>query len=75
APPERTALRRAYHILYLTRPALPLSAALAWVEAELGAFAAIRELLAFARESKRGICRARGHADGSGADGGHEAAA
>lgn len=57
-PAERVAVRKAYRIIYLTRPALPLPAALLRIEAELGAFAAVRELVEFIRTSKRGICGA-----------------
>ena len=49
------AIRKAFRILYLTRPAIPMTAALARIEAELGQHEAIRELLGFIRESKRGI--------------------
>jgi UDP-N-acetylglucosamine acyltransferase len=49
------AVRKAFRIMYLTRPAVPLTAALARIEAELGQHPAIRELLGFIRESKRGI--------------------
>ena len=52
---ERTAVRKAYRIIYLTRPALPMSAAVLRIEAELGEFPAIRELVEFIRTSKRGI--------------------
>jgi UDP-N-acetylglucosamine acyltransferase len=55
-PAERVAIRKAYRILYLTQPALPLPLALLRIEAELGAFAAVRELVEFIRTSKRGIC-------------------
>ncbi len=65
APAERTALRKAYRIIYLTRPALPMSAAVLRIEAELGEFPAIQELVEFIRSSKRGICGAhRGAAGG-----------
>lgn len=57
-PAERTAVRKAYRIIYMTRPALPLSAALLRIEAELGQFPAIQELVQFIRTSKRGICGA-----------------
>ncbi len=57
-PAERGAIRKAYRIIYMTRPALPLSAALLRIEAELGAFPAIQELVEFIRTSKRGICGA-----------------
>jgi UDP-N-acetylglucosamine acyltransferase len=52
---EILAVRKAFRILYLTRPALPITAALARIEAELGQHAAVRELLDFIGESKRGI--------------------
>ncbi len=55
---ERTAIRKAFRIIYMTRPALPLSAAILRIEAELGEFPAIRELVDFIRSSKRGICGA-----------------
>lgn len=51
-PAERMAIRKAYRIIYLTRPALPLSAALLRIEAELGEFPAIQELVEFIRTSK-----------------------
>ena len=53
--PDILAVRKAFRIMYLTRPAIPMTAALARIEAELGEHAAIRELLGFIRESKRGI--------------------
>lgn len=52
---EILAIRKAFRILYLTRPAIPISVALARIEAELGQHATIREILSFIRESKRGI--------------------
>jgi UDP-N-acetylglucosamine acyltransferase len=55
APADRAAIRKAFRIIYLTRPALLLSEATARIEAELGSFAAVRELLDFIRTSKRGI--------------------
>jgi UDP-N-acetylglucosamine acyltransferase len=55
ASAEILAVRKSFRILYLTRPALPISVALARIEAELGEHAAIREVVAFIRESKRGI--------------------
>lgn len=58
APAERMAIRKAYRIIYLTRPALPMSVAVLRIEAELGAFPAIQELIAFIRTSKRGVCGA-----------------
>ena len=64
-PAERVAIRKAYRIIYLTRPALPLPAALLRIEAELGAFPAVRELIEFIRTSKRGICGAHRLATGS----------
>jgi UDP-N-acetylglucosamine acyltransferase len=57
-PAERVAIRKAFRIIYLTRPALPLSAALLRIEAELGTVPAVRELVEFIRTSKRGICGA-----------------
>jgi UDP-N-acetylglucosamine acyltransferase len=57
-PAERVAIRKAYRIIYMTRPALPLPAALLRIEAELGTFPAVRELIEFIRTSKRGICGA-----------------
>ncbi len=57
-PAERAAIRTAFRLIYLTRPALPLGDALTRIEAELGEFPAIRELLEFIRTSKRGICGA-----------------
>lgn len=57
-PAERTAVRKAYRIIYMTRPALPLPAALLRIEAELGQYPAIQELVEFIRTSKRGICGA-----------------
>jgi UDP-N-acetylglucosamine acyltransferase len=56
--PEIQAVRRAFAIIYVER--LPISAALLRIELEFGQFAAIRELVAFIRSSKRGICGA-GH--------------
>jgi UDP-N-acetylglucosamine acyltransferase len=52
---EISAVRKAFRIMYLTRPAIPLTEALARIETELGQNAAIRELVGFIRESKRGI--------------------
>jgi UDP-N-acetylglucosamine acyltransferase len=57
-PAERVAIRKAFCILYRTRPALPISVALLRIEAELGAVPAVRELIEFIRTSKRGICGA-----------------
>jgi UDP-N-acetylglucosamine acyltransferase len=71
-PAERVAIRKAFRTMYLTRPALPLTAALALIEAELGDVPAVRELIDFIRTSKRGICGAHRLA-GGGED--HEAAA
>lgn len=50
------AVRKAFAMIYHER--LPIPAALMRIEAELGSFDAIRELLAFIRSSKRGICGA-----------------
>lgn len=58
APTERAAIRKAYRIIYLTRPAMPINIALVKIEAELGQFAAVRELVEFIRTTKRGICGA-----------------
>jgi UDP-N-acetylglucosamine acyltransferase len=57
-PAERVAVRKAYRMIYLTRPALPLNVALMKIEAELGQHAAVMELVEFIRISKRGICGA-----------------
>lgn len=54
-PAERAAVRSAFRIIYLTRPAPLLSVALLRIEAELGRVPAVQELLQFARTSKRGI--------------------
>jgi UDP-N-acetylglucosamine acyltransferase len=70
---EILAVRKAFRILYLSRPALPRPAALARIEAEEGHLPAIRELLTFIRESKRGICGA--HRLMTGDDDDHAAAA
>jgi UDP-N-acetylglucosamine acyltransferase len=62
--PEIQAVRRAFGFIYADR--LPIPAALVRMEAELGRFAAVRELVEFVRASKRGICgahRFRGHGD------------
>lgn len=64
-PAERVAIRKAYRIIYLTRPALTLPHALLRIEAELGAFPAVRELVEFIRTSKRGICGAHRLAAGA----------
>lgn len=55
---EILAVRKAFRIIYLTRPTIPLPEALSRVESEVGHVPAIRELLTFIRESKRGICGA-----------------
>jgi UDP-N-acetylglucosamine acyltransferase len=67
-PAERSAIRKAFRIIYLTRPALPLTAALMRIEAELGTFPAVRELIDFIRASKRGICGAHRLTGGEEAD-------
>ncbi len=72
APAERVAIRKAFRIIYLTRPALPLTTALLRIEAELGPVPAVCELVEFIRTSKRGICGAH-RLTGGGED--HEAAA
>jgi UDP-N-acetylglucosamine acyltransferase len=64
-PAERVAVRKAYRLIYLTRPALTLPLALLRIEAELGAFPAVRELVDFIRTSKRGICGAHRLAAGA----------
>jgi UDP-N-acetylglucosamine acyltransferase len=48
------AVRRAYHILF--RQGMVVPKALARIEHELGSVDVVRELVAFVRESKRGIC-------------------
>jgi len=53
---EIQAIRRAFAFIYIDR--LDLPAALLRMEAELGQFPAIRELVEFIRSSKRGICGA-----------------
>jgi UDP-N-acetylglucosamine acyltransferase len=61
---EIQAVRRAFALIYKDR--LPIPAALLRMEAELGQFAAVRELVAFIRSSKRGVCgahRFHTHAD------------
>ncbi|MBN9121466.1 MAG: acyl-ACP--UDP-N-acetylglucosamine O-acyltransferase [Planctomycetes bacterium] len=55
-PAERLAIRKAYRILFMTRPVQPLPLALLRIESELGTLPAVRELLEFIRSSKRGIC-------------------
>lgn len=65
--PEIQAVRRAFALIYKDR--LPIPAALMRMEADLGHFAAIRELVAFIRSSKRGICGAhRFHSHSEGED-------
>jgi UDP-N-acetylglucosamine acyltransferase len=51
---EIQAVRRAFALIYKER--LTISAALMRIEAELGQFPTIRELIEFIRSSKRGIC-------------------
>lgn len=53
---EIMAVRRAFALIYKDR--LPIPAALMRMEAELGQFPAVRELVQFIRSSKRGICGA-----------------
>jgi UDP-N-acetylglucosamine acyltransferase len=53
---EIQAVRRAFAMIYKER--LTISGALLRIEAELGQFPAIRELVEFIRSSKRGICGA-----------------
>jgi UDP-N-acetylglucosamine acyltransferase len=50
---EIAAVRKAFRMIYAER--MPITAALVRMEAELGAFAAVREVVAFIRSSKRGI--------------------
>jgi UDP-N-acetylglucosamine acyltransferase len=57
-PAERSAVRKAFRTIYLTRPALPLTTALLRIEAESGTVPAVRELIDFIRTSRRGICGA-----------------
>lgn len=54
-PADRAAVRKAFRILYYTRPAQPIPAALLRIEAELGHSALVREIVEFIRTSKRGI--------------------
>jgi UDP-N-acetylglucosamine acyltransferase len=56
------AVRRGYETVYLE--GLPLATALARLEAELGAVDVVREFVAFARESRRGIGRVHGPGPG-----------
>jgi UDP-N-acetylglucosamine acyltransferase len=53
---EIQAVRRAFSFIYADR--LPIPAALLRMEAELGHIPAVREIVAFIRASKRGICGA-----------------
>jgi UDP-N-acetylglucosamine acyltransferase len=73
-PAERVAVRKAFRTIYLTRPALPLTAALLRIEAELGTVPAVRELIHFIRTSKRGICGAHRLTGGGAEDEGAAAA-
>ena len=73
-PADRAAVRKAFRIIYLTRPAIPLPAALLRVEAELGTSPVVRELLDFVRTSKRGISGAHKLVAGADEDGSAEAA-
>lgn len=57
--PEIQAVRRAFSMIYLERMTIP--AAVLKIEAELGQFPAIRELLEFIRTTKRGICGSHRH--------------
>jgi UDP-N-acetylglucosamine acyltransferase len=66
APAEIQAVRRAFAMIYIDR--VPIPAALLRMEAELGQFAAIRELVAFVRTSKRGICGAHRFSGGDAED-------
>jgi UDP-N-acetylglucosamine acyltransferase len=53
------AVRRAYHTIFRTGQVLPV--ALAQVEQQLGMIDAVAEMIAFIRQSKRGINSARDH--------------
>jgi UDP-N-acetylglucosamine acyltransferase len=69
AAAEILAVRRAFALIY--KDGLPIPAAVLRMEAELGGYPAIRELVAFIRGSKRGIPgphRFRGRDDGDGPD-------
>lgn len=68
APAERVAIRSAFKIIYLSRPALLLSAAVDRIEAELGHFPAIQELVEFVRTSKRGVAGAHRYVAGDDGD-------
>lgn len=68
APAERIAIRAAFKIIYLSRPALLLSAAVNRIEAELGHFPAIQELVEFIRTSKRGVAGAHRYVAGDDGD-------
>lgn len=68
APAERVAIRAAFKIIYLSRPAMLLSAAVDRIEAELGQFEAIRELVEFIRTSKRGVAGAHRYVAGDDGD-------
>ena len=73
-PADRSAVRKAFRILYYTRPALPIPAALLRIEAELGQSAVIRELIEFIRGSKRGISGAHRFIGGADEDASSDAA-
>lgn len=60
--PEIQAVRRAFSMIYKERLTIPV--ALLKIEAELGQFTAIRELVEFIRSSKRGICGAHRYRTG-----------
>lgn len=55
SPADRAAARKAFRIIYLTRPAVPLTESLARIEAELGTSPLAREIVAFIRGAKRGV--------------------
>jgi UDP-N-acetylglucosamine acyltransferase len=71
---DRAAVRKAFRIIYMTRPALPLPAALLRIEAEVGTAPAVQELIEFIRTSKRGISGAQRLLAGADDDGSAEAA-
>lgn len=58
---EIQAVRRAFSMIYKER--LPIPVAILRMEAELGQFDAIRELVGFIRTSKRGICGSHRYRD------------
>src|SRR5579883_3454101 len=65
---EILAVRKAFRLIYMTRPAMLLSEAVNRIEAELGHLPAVRELVGFIRTSKRGVCGAHHFAGNEGED-------